>query len=71
MATAGHQKASRQTFKDDDAFPVLKQYFSPDVQRQLINEDRIAWRNITSILFSLVTTGLILGIVAVLAILLL
>ncbi|NIL96686.1 MAG: hypothetical protein GTO53_04555 [Planctomycetales bacterium] len=41
---------------------VLKQYFSESTQRDLIEDDRIAWRNVCGILFSIVAIGVLLGV---------
>ncbi|NIP86520.1 MAG: hypothetical protein GTO03_13515 [Planctomycetales bacterium] len=40
---------------------VLKQYFDESAQRELLEDDRIAWRNVCGILFSIVAIGVLLG----------
>ncbi len=54
--TAGHPQPGASDLS------VLKQYFSESTQRDLIEDDRIAWRNVCGILFSIVAIGVLLGV---------
>ena len=44
----------------------IEQFFGEKTVRELKEEDRIAWRNVCGVLFSIVALGLLLGIVGVL-----
>ena len=47
---------------------ILSRYFTPEQQKQLIDEDRVAFQCVFGILFSVITAGLIAGVITVLAI---
>lgn len=50
---------------DENAFPVWRDAFDADTRRQLVDEDLHAGRNVTAVLVTIVTGGLLLGITAV------
>ena len=59
QGTAGHQETGA------GDLPAFKRYFSESTQRDLIEDDRIAWRDVCGILFSIVAIGVLLGITGV------
>jgi hypothetical protein len=49
-----------------DSQRVFYRAFDSEARRQLIEEDRLAWRNVCGVLLMIVSGGLLLGITAVL-----
>jgi len=65
MADSPQGPTSQQPTADGDR-SVFEKSFSESTRRELIEEDRVAWRNVCGVLFSIVAMGLVLGITGVL-----
>lgn len=52
----------------DERFSVLNRYFTPEQKRELINEDLSAGRSVSAVLVAVITMGMVIGAVTVLAI---
>ena len=63
MADSTHSTTSEHGTADDDA---AKQFFDESTRRELAEEDRVAWRNVCGVLFSIVFGGVLLGLLGVL-----
>ena len=67
MAAITHQNQRTET-NDQPLFPTLTKYFSAQEQRRLVHDDVVAGETVGGILFGVITTGLVMGIVVVIAI---
>ena len=59
MATSVHPES------DTDAYDVWTQAFDEKTRRELVYDDRVAFRSMCGILIAIVTLGLLIGILTV------
>ncbi|MCH7725639.1 MAG: hypothetical protein IH991_04035 [Planctomycetes bacterium] len=59
MATSVHPES------ETDDYDVWTQAFNEETRRQLLHDDRVAFRSMCGILVGIVTLGLLIGILAV------
>ena len=57
--------ARRIRFQEEN-YPMWKESFPEEIRRQMIQEDLLAGESVSMVLFTLITIGLLLGIVSVL-----
>lgn len=53
-----------QTYVDSGDFGVWKQTFDPENRHSQLEEDHVAWHNVTGLLIAIVSVGLILAVTA-------
>jgi hypothetical protein len=64
-STIRHHDPLHSRHFNEDKFPEWKACFPREIRRELIEEDLLAGRSVCGVLITIVTCGLVLGIIAV------